>query len=372
VRFASKRLGAVEFLVGGFYTFEDAFFKTDYPIINPDGSRPTQFMGNLLISPNPATYKEYAGFGNLTVYLSDDFDVTGGFRYSRNEQFIDSKTFGFFTLFFPNAIYQFKDTAKNYLATARWRPTESINFYARAASGYRPGGPNIGAPQFAPFISDTTWNYEVGVKGSLANRTINYSLAVYHIDWSDVQLPGQDPVSTSQITTNGGGADIDGIELELSARPVRPLSLSAALGYNRTKLTSVRPDVTAVIGAVAGDRFPLSPRWTGSLVGDYLVPLGSSTELALGLTLRYLSDRNSNFPGSPLNVRLPGYTTMDARANVKVNDRFSVTARVENLTNKRGVGSYSTTRLFPDQPGVFSNAYRIRPRTFTLSVAAEF
>lgn len=374
VRFASNRVGPIEFMVGGFYTKEKAYFETNAPIISPAGAPPAMF-DTLIFSPNPSTYDEYAMFGNFTFYVTERLDVTGGLRLSRNKQFVDSKTFGLFGMFFPNALYRFKDDSANYLATVRWRPADNVNFYLRAASGYRPGGPNIGAVTFPPFQSDTVWNYEAGVKGSLLNNSLNYGIAVYHIDWSNVQLPGQDPVSTSQITTNGGGADVDGFEVELSARPVTGLTLSGGVGYNKTKVKQVAPDVAAVIGAAVGDPFPLTPKWTGSGTADYSFRLSEDLLVNFGGTLRYVGGRrNSAFPGAVItgNVRLPSYTMIDLRAGVTVADRYKLTARVENITNSQGISTYRTSRLFPGQPGVYSSAIRVRPRTFMLSFGVDF
>lgn len=373
VRYASNRLGRFEFLVGAFHTNEDDLYQTNYPIVNPDGTSPAAFNGILIFSPNPATYKETAGFGDVTFYLSDELDVTAGYRYSKNEQFVDSKTFGVFSLFFPNATYGFDDTSRNYLATIRWRPNESTSLYARAASGYRPGGPNIGATSYPPAQSDTVWSYEAGIKGNLG-PTLSYDLAGYHINWEHVQLPGQDPKTSSQITTNGGSAHVDGAELQLLWRPTEGMSIGPNFGYNKTKLVSVAPDITAVIGAVPGDPFPLSPKWTAALIADYTRPLTGRLEGLLGFTYQGLGSRNSSFPGDPTagNVSLPGYNTFDLRGGLTWAKRYRVNLRVMNVGNKDGVQTYTTTRLFAGEPGVYSNAVRIRPRTIMLSAEADF
>lgn len=375
VHFASNRLGHFEYVLGGFFTHEDDLFQTDAPIINPDGSTPAAFGGVLILSPNPATYREYAGFGDLTYYITDSLDVTGGFRYGENKQYVDSMTYGFFSLFFPNATYNFNDNDKNYLATLRWRPNETTNFYLRAASGYRPGGPNIGATSYPPALADTVWSYEGGVKGNLPGEKWFYEFSVYHVNWDHVQLPGVDPKTSSQITTNGGTAHVDGAELELTVRPGPGLSVTGALGFNRAKLVSVAPDVTAVIGATAGDPLPLTPRWTASLTADYIIPLGGRADGDIGVTYQGLGGRrNSSYPADPTsgNVDLPGYQTVDLRCGVTVDKRYRFMVRVANLNNSDGILSYSTTRLFAAEPGVYSDAVRIRPRTYAASAAVDF
>ena len=61
--------------------------------------------------------------------------------------------------------------------------------YARVASGYRPGGPNIsgiGVP--AQYQPDKTKNYEMGLKGDMLGRTLSIDASVYYIDWSNIQV----------------------------------------------------------------------------------------------------------------------------------------------------------------------------------------
>src|SRR3546814_10334558 len=65
--------------------------------------------------------------------------------------------------------------------------------YARVAKGYRPGGPNvipIGSPPGTPltFQPDTVTSYEIRLKGDAADRSASIEAALYHIDWTDIQL----------------------------------------------------------------------------------------------------------------------------------------------------------------------------------------
>src|SRR3546814_9413284 len=72
-------------MIGGFFTDEETSnsqvvrsFDMDGNVI--DGLDPLAIVGL------PATYKEYAIFGNATFKLSEQFEVTGGLRWARNER----------------------------------------------------------------------------------------------------------------------------------------------------------------------------------------------------------------------------------------------------------------------------------------------
>ena len=61
--------------------------------------------------------------------------------------------------------------------------------YARIASGYRPGGPNVALPGFPATVdSETVTSYETGVKASFFDRVVSLDAAVFLLDWNDLQI----------------------------------------------------------------------------------------------------------------------------------------------------------------------------------------
>ncbi len=131
-------------------------------------------LGTIISAPVRDTYEEFSGFGNATVYLTDDLDITGGLRYSHNKEDFDLSYSGvYYTAFLGGPVQvptvHAKDGHLTQLATLRWRPASNLSVFVRAASGYRPGGPQVaaivppgGQTQINP---DTVWNYEIGFKG---------------------------------------------------------------------------------------------------------------------------------------------------------------------------------------------------------------
>src|SRR3546814_9013864 len=74
------------------------------------------------------------------------------------------------------------------------------------------------------FEPETVDSYEIGWKASLLDRRLNISLAAFHADYKDVQVPGSvGTVINGQqtfigVTTNAGKARFQGIEFEGAAR----------------------------------------------------------------------------------------------------------------------------------------------------------
>lgn len=376
IRYASERIGRFELLGGLFYTDESNL----YPIaihgeVAATGAPLPAPFDNVLSTRMESSYEEYAVFGDATFYFTDRIDVTLGARYSENDQQASSTRSGLLLGLVgaeATSDFAFDDSAATYLATLRWRPSDNLSTFLRAASGYRPGGPqtNSAFPDAAPFEADTVWNYEAGIKTTLLDSRLRMAASIYHIDWEDMQL--NTLVDGFVFVGNAGKSEIDGMEVELQANPIDDLSLSLSLGYNDAEITEIDPAASASLGAVEGDALPLSPNWSGAATADYQVSLSSDLTGSLGATIKYTGERPSSYSAAALNpnVDLPSYTTLDLRAGL-VFGRYRVQLRVENATNEDGITTFSTGKLFPGQI-LPSSATLIRPRSYVLSFAADF
>ncbi|MGV3479133.1 MAG: TonB-dependent receptor [Sphingobium sp.] len=368
LRFASKRLGPIEFLAGLFYTDEDSIYITRVSALNAAGAPLPAPFQTLILATTTSKYKEIAGFGNLTFYLTDTLDVTGGVRYAHNEQVAGTGGPGAISFFLPRAAstFKFEDNATTWLATARWRPMRNLSFYARAASGYRPGGPqtNSAPPPGAQTLvrPDGVWNYEVGMKGSALNGAFSFDVAAYHIDWDDIQL--NTLVNGFVLGGNAASATVDGLEMQLQARPNSRLTVGANMGYTDAKLKSITATAAAVLGARAGDRLPLTPRYTVALIADHSLPFSDSAIGNVGATLRFQSDMPSTYPALDpgRTQKLPDITTLDLRASVTFDERYTAQLRVDNAFDTLGFTNIDAA----------GGAVVIRPRTVSLGLGVKF
>jgi outer membrane receptor protein involved in Fe transport len=370
LRFVSKRLGPIEFMAGAFYTHEQAIYNINILLQNIiTGTTLPAPLSVLYHTQAGSRYEEVAGYGNLTFYLTDRLDIQGGIRYAHNDQLATTGGDGAIYAFRPRAkfVFPIKGSATTYLGTLRWRPTDKISAYLRAASGYRPGGPqtNPSPPPGAQLIinPDSVWNYEAGVKGSFLDGALTANLAIYHIDWSDIQLSTLDATGVV-LQANGGAAKVDGWEAEFVARPTRYLTFTANAGHTNARLTSILAGVTAVTGAKVGDKLPLTPNYTVALTADQRMPLSDSATGFVGTTLRFQSDMPNNYPSSSPALqpkKLPSITTVDLRAGVDF-ARYSVQLRVQNLLNEHAVTNVGADYMATVLP----------PRRYTVAFSANF
>jgi iron complex outermembrane receptor protein len=92
------------------------------------------------------SYKEYSLFANATYAITPQFDVLAGIRYGKDDQKYHQDYSGLLVGPAPVLIDSgSKNNKTTYLATARYKPSATDAFYARVATGYRPGGPNAAA-----------------------------------------------------------------------------------------------------------------------------------------------------------------------------------------------------------------------------------
>lgn len=363
LRLASSSRKPIGWLAGAFFTREDSENEQEFVLRDATGAAAPN---DLYEYSGPSRYEEYAVFGNVTYQPTTRFDVSAGIRLARNRQEVAQIGSGLLIGSRPTA--KSEDDVLNYLANASYRFGEHANAYARYATGYRAGGPNFltfdpttGLPVGKPsFEADRLKSYEVGFKGETADRRIGLDVAVYHIDWDDLQLSVVRG-GFSAIANAPGGATIDGAELALTGRVSRAFTLTGTFSYQDARLSQADQD----LGAAKGERLPNVPRFTMALHADYELALGG-LQPKIGLTASHVGERRASFDGSAgfPQYRLPSYTRVDTRVGLPLG-RFDIALFVHNLLNTRGQLSARTFQGLP-RPAM------LQPLTVGLTVSAHY
>jgi outer membrane receptor protein involved in Fe transport len=365
-----------EWLLGAFYNREDcsACSGDNVAIVPATG----EVVGTFAHFDYRLIYEDRAAFTNLTWYFTDRFDLQIGGRQSRVRQTYTAHDSGPYVpaLYGVPSPFVYPEVrteadAFTYLVTPRFKVSPDLMLYARLASGYRAGGPNVGfgGSSFSPppYGPDKTLNYEFGVKGDLFNRALSFDTSVYYIEWKDIQLSVIDPATLFNSVANGGRATSRGLELSVQSRPLTDLTIAGWVALNDAKLTET-PATFAVTGG-PGDRLPYAPRFSGGLSIDQRFALTNSITGFIGGSASYVGDRKGNFASvyaaSPERVILPAYTKVDLRGGAEY-DTWTFNIFINNVTNKRGLLSGGAD-LVP------TNAfYYIQPRTIGVSATKAF
>ncbi len=354
----------VEWLVGTFFTHEDSKNFQLASAQSLDGA-PIPGLDPLATAALPTTYKEYAVFGNLTYKFSERFDLSLGARWARNEQGFTQISSG---AILPTVTVPGESTESvwTYSVAPRFHLSEDAMLYARVASGYRPGGPNVVITGAEPpqVDSDSLVNYELGLKAEFLDRRALVDVALFYIDWDDIQIN----VSEGGVNfrSNAGTAQSRGVELTTLFRPVAGLQLGVNGAYTDASLTEDAPSVSGL----AGDRLPSIPEWSAAFTADYSFPLRGDWAGRIGAGWRYVGERFSALESDPDRVRARAYSALDLNADLS-NEHWTFRLFVKNATDKH---ADLNNGLLTDGFGepVFVFATPLQPRTVGVAVDVKF
>lgn len=135
---------------------------------------------------------------------------------------------------------------------------ENINFYARAATGYRSGGFNardaalVGTTQLPAFQPETVMSYEAGLKTELFNRHLRLNVAAYRNNYDDLAVTVPVDSGGGSFGTrivNAGKVTYTGVELEALARFNEHISVDGSFGYIDIKYKEFMVPASGVAGA---------------------------------------------------------------------------------------------------------------------------
>jgi iron complex outermembrane receptor protein len=282
--------GAVEFVTGAFYINEKN--ATDFA---------DMFGGVFLLADRRLDNKTeaWAGYVQADWNISDQFKATAGIRYTDEEKtfrIADNRAFCNTTT--PLARCLSNANLSVNLASGRvdiptvqnaklWTPRFALNFtpnedmlfFASATRGFKSGGWNARGTSnntLLPFDPETVWSYELGAKTQFLDNRLRVNVTGFFLDTQDLQTPTAfiDPQSgaISFITQNFADYENKGVELEVSAVPVRGLNLYANVGFqddkykireglapNRFGVQSVRAQQAQCLSQLRAGQIPLGP-----------------------------------------------------------------------------------------------------------------
>jgi iron complex outermembrane receptor protein len=371
VRVSSKDTDTIQWQIGGYFTNQNA--DENEALFPIDATRKVTLYG---FTPNlgdfniPVHYRELAGFANLDYHVTSTVDVSLGGRYSGNSQAfheMGSGTFGGGA----NIATESSQDVFTYSGALRWHITPEHMLYARVAEGFVPGGPNdiIPTAQFPrSYLSSTTVNYEAGIKSDLLNHRLTLDLSGYHINWRRIQLEASVDGFTSLV--NGGTAESNGAEWNVSWLPISGLKLNFNGAYTHANLTETTP---ASVGGQVGDRLPAVPLWETSVSADYERTLIGQWAGFAGVNWRFTGSRYADFEPASAGPRqnMPSFSIVDVRAGVE-NSRWSFQLFVRNLANKLAINYVQPETTNTNGESGPQSAVIYTPRTIGASVTARF
>ncbi len=328
--------------------------------------------------------KSWAVFTDATINLSDQFAISAGIRYTRDKKsgfsYCDDPGYICGALF-TREEGRFSKTWKEptWRVIATFKPNDDIMLYASQSRGFKSGGfsqaGSISAAtnSFDPEYVDST---EIGTKMQLFDRKLTFNLTGFYAKTKDIQFLLFDGIATFFSGNLGGGRN-QGIELEVSARPTRELSLWANYVYQDSKYT----DGAGNFGDDwTGNRIQLTPVHSVMAGATYDVELSNAARIKLSGDFTYKS-RSYEDGSMTRNTSTVYNSIVNLRAAYTVpSGHFELAAWVNNLTNERNqistlngfLSGYIATQAELDAGYNAIQTLLTKPRTFGITGSFRF
>ena len=414
LRLASTGSGPFQWVLGGFYSKVDRFYRQRLPTPGYDAFTDVRFgagtsvavaNGFPLNSPYnadlPYNFKQYAVFGEASYDLTDKLKATAGARYynfKEDRKFISGGLFSND----DNRADRTKSNGVSPRFILSYDVSDDVTVNAQAAKGFRLGGVNdplnaglcsaadralFGG--FQNYKDESLWNYELGVKAQ--GRGFTFNAGGFYNDIRNLQTTLDAGSCSSRIVFNVPKAHSRGFEAELGFQPSDGLDFSIAGSVIQAEFDSTLPGaLTAATGIRDGNRLPSVPKFQIAGTGSYEWPVSNTTKAFVNASAQYVgarytqpADQENNprtfthglpFGGAPANsattldLKLPDYQLVNLSAGVKMDSGLSLTAYINNLFDENAILSFDRERGGRARLG-FSIG---QPRTFGVTVRQQF
>lgn len=369
----------LSWIIGAYANFEHADDISDsYAVTAVNPNNPNRGRADLYQDSK-------ALFAQGTYELMEGLNFTGGFRYTwETKENVSGNNIG--PAFTCNVPVQFRSDPAvcsgkfrnkfsdySYLASIDYKPNPDVLLYAKTSRGFKGGGQNIrgsSVESFAPFAPETVTDYEIGIKADFLDRRLRVNAAAYHSLYDNVQrsarvLAANGSLSPVSLVVNAAKARINGLEVEVTAKPMPELTLAATGGYTDGKYKKF---IDAQLGNRTNEPFQV-PKYTYALSASYEVPTSAGS-------VRLSADWNwrSRTALSPSAIFLsgasqPSYGLLNGRVSYSIDDeKLEIAAFIKNAAGKH---YYAASTSLDNSLG-YDILFPGSPRTFGLQLIKRF
>jgi iron complex outermembrane receptor protein len=364
-RLQNRDAGDINWTVGG------AWFKDRIRLQSTlDGSDTfrTVFEANYL-----QQRESFAGFADVDAKIAPRLRVELGVRVSHERNRFSGYTHDLnpYGLSIGSIVFalpaefdnKLSETSPSGRATVTYELSDDARVYASVGRGFRAGGFDgstiWSTPEADAFKSERVWAYEGGVKFMPAHGPVQFEVAGFYYDFSNIQASSYRTYegATTSVRTNVGKARSFGGEASFTVRPVRPMAINFGVALLDTKITAIDA-ITAAEQARLGNDLPFAPHMTLNGSVRYEFSLNDHMTLTPQVDARYVD----TYYGDLDNAGVAGdFALVNARIDLKIDQRWTVAGFVRNLADV----DYSTG-------GSSAQSFSGAPRTWGVSLGARF
>jgi iron complex outermembrane receptor protein len=218
------------------------------------------------------------------------------------------------------------------------KPVKDLLLYLSVSRGTKAGGFNNGfysgglPTSQIPYDAEALYDYEGGVKSTLADGRVRLNADVFRYDYRNFQAYGW---------TGFGGVVVNrpakeyGAEGELDVKIAQPLTARVSAGYLHTRIFDITN--STLTGTYTSDReMANSPHLSVSGGLDYTTALPNGYQLRAGWDFNYVGARYNTLFNDPASV-LPSYSKHNLYAAVDLNAHWAFEVFVKNVGDEQNL-----------------------------------
>ena len=384
IQLVSDLDGPLQFVAG--YYYEDIENSSRATLTWSGDENLAPSFGDFLDSTAVEEIEQKAFFGEISYELTKHLEATLGARHYSYKRDVLSNFFLFGDHLTVDDVNNKEESGDTYKANLSWRPNEETLVYGQWSEGFRLGRvqpardfcdsvinstgqpgkdgllDDVGFPVPDGIDSDTTENFEIGVKTSTSDNRISISTAIYHTNWDGIPVGFSLPSCNASVILNAGKSKAQGIEVEILGRLTEQVSLNMSTSYGEATLKEDAPDI-----GESGDNLPGSPDFQFSAGLEYSFDFSGYPAFAR-VDYAYVSEYFFRTTVLPDDQPAGDYGQVHFKTGINLN-QVNLDFFIQNLTN---ADDTTWVEEVNNRFNGTSRIYRLRPRTVGLNISYLF
>ena len=330
--------------VVGLYYFNDKGYRKDDYSVEEQGNIPPQYYQAASVDFSQARQdvtldnKSFALYGQATLALTDQLNVTVGIRRSEDEKDVITQmitnTPGYPFVAAPFTLPQTLEySSTDPKLSIDYAINENAMAYITYASGYKSGGAQFAswaqALNVGGFDKEQLDSLEIGYKARLLDNRLQLNMAAYRYDYTDQQVQAIVVVNGSPagLTSNAAESEMDGFELEMNYL----LTNALRVDFNYFNQDAVFGSFEDVSGSKTGNPMQFAPENAYTLALNY----SPDSENNLQLRAEYSYKDEFQFDAGNRAISLePDHSVVNFTASMDLNESMSLRLYCNNCSDE--------------------------------------
>lgn len=297
--------------------------------------------------------KNYALFGEVTFNIAEDWELSLGGRYTRDQSKFNEEQRGTHSIVFPleaSAVADLDEDDVSPKVALSWAVSDKAMIYASYVKGYKGPALDFSAIQNEQSVDpETSDAFELGIKSEWLDGRMILNIAAFYAEYDNFQAESfidtneDDLLPGSFILVNAGEISTQGVEVEIIGQPTDNWAVFGGFAWTDATIEDFsggpcsagqifRGECPNDFMDLSGGKVPTTPEWKLNLSTNYTwQPEQVPFNVILGASVRAQDDVLYGIAQDRYNVQ-DAYTIVDANlAFVGREHKYRVTAFVKNL-----------------------------------------